>query len=649
MNFDYYLIDTKQAVIDLFNAMHEAGMKKLAVDTEGTGLNTTKGYDYICGVSVSCDGEQGFYIPVRHEIGTNVDPEWFFPYLGEQLHKFELTYWVNGKYDLAMLYNEGIDYWDLKIFDAMVADFVYDCSDTQRGLKYLAIKRLGHVMVEYDEVTNGKRFHQLNPEEGYEYAGDDAVQTFRLGDWYENHPAWSDCERIFDIEMGTLKAVIDLERTRIRVDVDKLDELEVKYVEETAKLKQKIIDITGVKNPNSNKQMREYFFEPNEEGKVRYIYKRKKWKLTKTKQFKMSAEIKEEMAEEGDEIAVLLCEYDKKRKMGSTYITPLKKNRYPDDTVKLNLKQTGARTGRFSAPGGNGMTGTKKKSADGYSGLNNQTWPRRTDFGEVFIPRPGKVFLAPDWDAQESVIITNHTGEPAMVEALLAGKDPHKAMVNLALGTPIEDVKKWQRGIGKELNFAIVYGAAPETIGRRINARLPKGEPKYDGRKAGDLLDEFFRRAPATKAWVDQRKEQCMMKSCNYMTYTALGRTRQNAVIKMLVSRGLNPRTCLGRTERSEWERISTNTPIQGCAADLGKIALYRIAKYCRTFRNALLINMIHDEFILEVDDDPKVIAEVSSAVEEIMKLTDILSEELKWVVPLKATAEVKYNLRKAD
>ena len=313
----------------------------------------------------------------------------------------------------------------------------------------------------------------------------------------------------------------------------------------------------GEFNVNSNPQLREILFEKLDLPVI---------KRTKTGP-STDASALEELAARGHTLPRHLLEYRQLEKLRSTYVDALPKLVNPaTGRIHTSFNQTVAATGRLSS-----------------SDPNLQNIPIRSETGRQirkgFIPEEGHLFLTADYSQVELRILAHFSGDPAFVSAFREGIDIHRQTASVIFGVPVDQVTDDQRARAKTINFATLYGQGEFSLGRQLG---------ISREAAADFISGYFVRFSGVRAFLDRQIE--MAREEGYVE-TLSGRRRY---IPELESRNWNV--------RQFGERVAKNTPIQGSAADLIKVAMIRIYDELRqqTLRGRLLLQ-VHDELVFEV------------------------------------------------
>lgn len=391
-----------------------------------------------------------------------------------------------------------------------------------------------------------------------------------------------------EIEMPLLFTLYDMEKQGILVERQALKEYGAKLGERIDELEQEIFERAGENfNINSPKQLGVILFE-----KMHMPYGKK----TKTG-YSTSAEVLEKLRFE-DPIIEMILEYRQLTKLKSTYADGLDSYIGEDDgRIHTTFNQNITATGRLSS-----------------TEPNLQNIPIRMELGrqirKVFVPEEDYVFLDADYSQIELRVLAHMSGDETLIDAYRENADIHRTTAALVFHTPYEDVTELQRRNAKAVNFGIVYGISGFGLSRDLNISRKQAE---------EYINDYFETYPGVKEFMDALVEEGKEKG--YVT-SLFGRRRP---IPELVSKNF--------MQRQFGERIAMNSPIQGTAADIIKIAMIRVHSKLKegNFRSRLILQ-IHDELLIETHQD------------EIPEVTKILEEEMvhacELAVPL--IAEVK-------
>jgi len=532
---DYKLVQSKEEVADLVKLLSKS--KVLSFDTETTGIDANEAE--LVGMVFSVKKAEAYYIPISEdqaEAKIQVKP--FKAILENQKIK---KIGQNIKYDILMMKWYDVDIQG-ELYDTMIAHYLCE-PDLRHKLDYLTEAYLDYKMVPIESLIGKRGKNQLSMrdidvDKVREYAGEDADLTLQVKEvLWERMDELNLNELYLNIEEPLIKVLAELEYTGVNVNTDFLNN----YSKTLGKLIQtqekQIYKKAGVDfNIASPKQVGEVLFD-----KLKIPYR---WRKTASGQYSTDVVKLDELAVKHDIVADIL-KFRKYAKLKSTYVDalPLMVNS-KTGLIHSNFNQARAATGRLSS-----------------ENPNLQNIPIKDEAGreirKAFIPR-GKDFtlLAADYSQIELRLIAEISGDPFMMEAFLEGKDFHKATAAKVFDTPFEDVSPDQRRQAKTVNFSIIYGAGATNLSRQLGIKRTE---------ATKLIENYFKQFSSLRAYMDDTIEQA--RSVGYVE-TMLGRKR--------FLRDINSQNGLAR---SNAERMAINTPIQGTAADMIKIAMIAIHK----------------------------------------------------------------------
>ncbi|MFQ6103995.1 MAG: DNA polymerase I [Candidatus Glassbacteria bacterium] len=582
---NYVLIDDMSGFQELITKISRGGL--ISLDLETTDLDPVKAE--IVGISISMEEGKGYYIPLMHEEGANLPVDEVLSSLKPLLESAVLKkVGQNLKYDASVLAGYGINLSGIH-FDTMIAAYLLDPTRRSYSLDQLVSGFLRHKMRSYDEVTGvGKKripFTRVPVLVAKDYSCEDADYTLRLFRLLEPELREKD---LFDllqrVELPLITVLVGMERTGVSIDAPFFAELSRKMGSMMRGIEGEIYEIAGeVFNINSTKQLSEILFR---KLKIPVV------KRTKTG-YSTDSEVLETLSREY-EIARKLLDYRELSKLRSTYVDALP-------------KQINPRTGRVHTSFNQVMTATGRLSS---SEPNLQNIPVRTELGREirkgFIPSaPERVLLTADYSQIELRIVAHVSRDENMISAFNFGADIHRQTAALVFGVSQEEVTPELRSRAKEINFGVIYGMGPFGLSRRLD--IPMEE-------ARGFIDSYFQRYSGVKAYIDKTVEEA--KERGYVT-TLLGRRRY---LPGIHSRNRNVREFAIRT--------AINSPIQGTAADLIKIAMIDIHRELESLGlDAKMIIQVHDELVFDVD---------KSAVEDLRRIVRHKMERaLELIVPV--------------
>ncbi|HEV8217733.1 MAG TPA: DNA polymerase I [Gemmatimonadaceae bacterium] len=468
----------------------------------------------------------------------------------------------NAKFDLLVLRSAGITLRGLD-FDTMIASYVLDPGRRSHGLDLLALEFLNQKMTSFEDLCGkGKEaipYDQVPIECARDFACEDADLTWRLRELFEPQLETLQLARLFhEVEIPLVEVLAEMEWAGITIDLEWFQSLKERFERERKRVEQEIYAVAGEEfNINSNPKLREILFD-----RLGLPVLKKTPTGAST-----DASVLQQLADEGHQLPVLLMEYREIAKLESTYIDALPAYVHPRTRrVHTSFSQTTAATGRLSS-----------------SEPNLQNIPIRRELGRDirrgFVPRRGWTLIAADYSQIELRLLAHLSDDPAFVQAFRAGGDIHRQTAALIFDVPIEQVTKEMRARAKTINFATIYGQGPHALSRQL---------KIAHAEAKEFIDKYFQRFRRVREYLDSMVE--FAREHGYVQ-TIFNRRRY---IPELRDRNFNI--------RAFGERTAANSPIQGSAADLIKIAMIRIhqALAARAL-NAKMLLQVHDELVFEV------------------------------------------------
>jgi DNA polymerase-1 len=494
----------------------------------------------------------------------------------------------NAKYDLLALRRAGIALRGLE-FDTMIASYVLDPGRRSHGLDVLALEFLDYTMTSYEDLCGkGKGaipFDECPIDAARDYSCEDADMTFQLRAVFEPQLETYALLPLFnDIEIPLIDVLVDMEWAGIAINSAWFASLKERFARERQRVEQEIYLTAGTEfNINSNLQLRQILFERLELPML---------KRTATGP-STDASVLQELAEMGHRLPEQLMEYRELAKLENTYLDALPALVHPHtQRIHTSFNQTVATTGRLSS-----------------SDPNLQNIPIRRELGRDirrgFIPREGWTLIAADYSQIELRLLAHLSGDPAFVSAFRAGGDIHRQTASIIFGVPLEEVTSEMRARAKTINFATIYGQGANALSRQL--RIEHADAKR-------FIDEYFERFQGIRGYLDSMV--AFAREHGYVQ-TIFGRRRY---IPELRDRNFNV--------RAFGERTATNSPIQGSAADLIKIAMIRIHTFLARERvESRMLLQVHDELVFEAP--PAELEFVSGLVREEMENAAQLSVPL--------------------
>lgn len=471
----------------------------------------------------------------------------------------------NGKFDLLVLRQSGVHLAGLG-FDTMIASYVLDPGRRAHGLDVLALEFLQHKITSVEELCGKGRgvipYDQVPLDCAAEYACEHADVTLRLREEFEPQLDAMAGRKLFDeIEMPLLPVLAEMEWNGVMIDVEGFAELKRRFEGERRRLESAIHAAAGQEfNVNSPLQLREILFD---KLKLPVLKKTPSGPST-------DASVLQQLAEAGHELPVLLMEYREVTKLENTYVDAL--------PVLLN-----PRTGRLHTTFNQAAAATGRLSSNDP---NLQNIPIRRELGRdirrLFVARPGWQLLSADYSQIELRLLAHLSGDDAFVNAFKAGGDIHRQTAALIFDVDVTAVTADMRARAKTINFATIYGQGPHALSQQL---------KITHAEARAFIDRYFERFTGVRRFLDS--SVAFAREHGYVQ-TIFGRRRY---VPELRDRNFNI--------RAFGERVAANSPIQGSAADLIKIAMIRVAEAMRAERlTSAMILQVHDELVFDVPSE---------------------------------------------
>jgi DNA polymerase-1 len=503
----------------------------------------------------------------------------------------------NIKYDYIVLANHGIRVKGIT-FDTMVASYLLNPSKLNHNLEDISIEYLGHKMTTPIQELLGKgksaiTMDKVDIDKVCRYSCEDSDVTFRLKKILEKELTKKDLDSLFyDVEIPLIEVLAQMEMDGVAIDSGYLKELSAEMEKKLDKLTKKIYKIADKEfNINSPKQLSVILFE-----KLKLpVIKRTKTGVSTDEDVLTKLASKHELPEK-------LLEYRELSKLKSTYVDNLPDLINPaTGKIHTSFNQTVTATGRLSS-----------------SGPNLQNIPIKTDEGrrirKAFIPSgKGNVLLSADYSQIELRVLAHFSGDKQLIKAFNDGLDIHSFTASLVFGVKEKEITKDMRNMAKTVNFGIVYGMSPYGLSQGLGIEVEK---------AKEFIDAYFERYPDVRQFMEGLLEEAREKG--YVT-TILGRRRYVPEVNSQDMR-----------MRQFAERTAINTPIQGSAADIIKVAMISIQeKIAKEELFSRMILQVHDELVFDVPKD------------ELKDLYNIVKDRMENVIKLKVPVEAHIEVGK--
>ena len=569
----YTCVTTEPQVAALLKALDAA--PEWSFDTETTGLDPR--HDRLVGLSFATAPGRAWYVgvPVERE-ACRAFVARFQPLFADP---FKVKIAHNAKFDLTVLRQFGVEVRG-ELHDSMLAHYVIDASD-RHGMDHLARQYLRYDPIPITELIGEKKkgaeqgnMGDLAPEQISDYSAEDADVTFQLDRLLRKAAAEAGClKALAECEEPLIPVLLDMETEGVRVDAEVLRKYGRELDRELLDLEIKIRDLGGGNfNPSSPKQLGEVLFD--------HLKLDPDAARTATGQYATSEDVLYRI-QHRHPIVPLILEYRVCGKLKSTYVDKLPECIDPaTGRVHTNFAQALTETGRLSS-----------------SDPNLQNIPVRTERGQrirgAFVARDADhVLLSADYSQIELRVMAALSKDAGMTEAFRRGADIHSETAARVYGVMPGLVTSEMRSACKMVNFGIIYGISAFGLSQRLD--VPR-------KQAAELIETYFVQYPGVKAYMDRAIAEAREKG---YAQTLLGRRR---FLRDIASRNA--------TSRQSAERNAINTPVQGTAADLIKLAMVRVHRELNEHRlQTKMVLQIHDELLFDV---PK--AEVG-AVRDLVK-----------------------------
>ena len=577
----YELINDLESVRGLASVL--SSLDEFCFDTETTGIDPIEAE--LIGIAFSWNANKASYVAFGNDRNEMIAwlKELSAPFKDPSIGKIG----QNLKYDLHILKNYEIDVKGV-LFDTMVAHFLLK-PDQKHNLNILAEQYLDYSMVKIEELIGKKgarqtTFRTVEVEKAKEYACEDADITLQLAGIFKKQLDEEGFVKLSEqIEMPLVRVLMEMEHQGVKLDVAALKIFAEELREQIIKVESEIHGMAGVEfNISSPKQLGEILFE-----RLKIISDPK---TTKTKQYATGEEILVQLSDKHPIVDKVL-EYRSLRKLLSTYVEAL------PQLVK-------AKTGKVHTSFNQALVTTGRLSSNNP---NLQNIPIREERGreirKAFIPEnPRHLFLSADYSQIELRLMAHLSEDPGMIEAFVNHEDIHSATAAKIYKTDPGSVTREMRGMAKTANFGIIYGISAFGLAQRM--RISRTEAKQ-------LIDGYFETYPGVRAFMDECIK--MARDKGYVE-TMYGRRR---MLPDILSRN--------SVVRGNAERNAINSPIQGSAADIIKIAMVRIQEALEKENlKSSMILQVHDELNFDVRPD------------EIDRIRTIVKEQMEYAAVLK-------------
>jgi len=557
----YHLMDTPEKRAELIAKL--SAEKSICFDTETTSVDANQAE--LVGMSFAIKAHEAYYVPVpaEQDVAMAIVAEFKDLFENESIEKIG----QNIKYDALLMKWYGVEVKG-RYFDTMVAHYLI-APELRHNMDFLAESYLSYQPVSITTLIGKKGKNQLSMRDiavdrVVDYASEDADITWQLKDELAPKLEEGELTELYDtMEEPMIKALVTMESNGVKVDTDYLNEYSVELEQKIDEIHKSIHEEAGVPfNIASPKQVGEVLFD-----KMKLPYR---WRKTKSGQYSTNEEKLTELAKDFPFVEKIL-KYRGLAKLKSTYVDALPRMVNPKTgRIHSSFNQALAATGRLSS-----------------NNPNLQNIPIRTPEGakvrEAFVPRDeNHVLVAADYSQIELRLIAEISQDETMLEAFINGQDIHTATAARVFDVPYDEVTKLQRYRAKTVNFSIIYGAGSTNLSKQLD--IKRAEAK-------ELIENYFKTYSGLKKYMGDIVEEAREKG---YVKTLMGRRRY--------LRDINSRNALARTSS---ERLAVNSPIQGTAADLIKMAMIKIHQAFKKhdFKSKMILQ-VHDELVFDAHKD---------------------------------------------
>jgi DNA polymerase I len=584
---DYHLVRSAEEREDLLRRLLSAS--EVCFDTETTARDPRTARPL--GIAFSLKPQQAFYLVCSTETDLFESVLKQFRAVFENPKIAKIGH--NLKYDITVLKWHGIDVQG-KLFDTMLAHMMKE-PEMEHGLDYLAQLYLNYKTIKIEELIGPKGPDQGNMsdvplEKIGPYACEDADVTLQIAEVMKPDIVAQGVERVcYEVEFPLTSVLVDMEFEGIRLDCEALARFSQQLDVEIDQLRGKIFEASGHEfNIDSPKQLGVVLYEELQvEGKP---------KKTATGQYSTRESELERLSGRNPIIADIL-EYRTATKLKRTYVDQLPQSINP-------------KTGRLHTLYSQAWTATGRMQS---INPNLQTIPIRKERGReiraAFVPRDENyLILSADYSQIELRVMAELSGDEAMLEAFQNKIDIHAVTASKVYGLPVGLVTREMRAKAKTVNFGIIYGISAFGLQQRLN--IPKSE-------AAELIRNYFAEYPKVREYIDATIQ---FARDNGYVQTQTGRKR--------FLRDINSRS---RSVANAAERLAMNSPIQGTAADILKLAMVKVHQALKTgnFRTKMLLT-VHDEIVFDLHKS------------EIQTVIPVIRQAMSTAFPMRVPLEVE-------
>jgi DNA polymerase-1 len=571
LDAEYQLVGSAQGVADLVAKARERG----GVSVHPIGPSPGPLRAELVGLAIGVEPGRAAYLPLGHRPAGELDLGGHeglnLPDLGQAAMAPLVTLLEDAaigkaghdlKKAILLLRQAGVTLRG-ELFDVMVASYLLEPGRREHALDSLALQRLGHSAMTYEDLCGKGRsaipVAECDLGRARDYACEKADLVLRLRERLEPALGEYHLNGLFrDVETPLIPVLADMEQAGIAIDIEFFEATSRKLARDLQLIEEEIYKEAGEEfNINSTPQLREVLFDRLDLPVI---------KKTKTGP-STDASVLEELAEQGHRIPTLILEYRQLDKLKGTYVDALPQLVNPSTgRIHSSFNQAVAATGRLSS-----------------SDPNLQNIPIRTAVGaelrKGFVPEEGRRFVSADYSQIELRVLAHLSGDETFLKAFRSGADIHRETAALVFEVDPDDVTPRMRDAAKTINFATIYGIGPFALSKQLGTSV---------QEAKTFIENYFERLPDVRRYLDRQIERAYEEG---YVETLAGRRRYIPEVK---SKNYNI--------RQFGERAATNAPVQGSAADIIKIAMIDIHRSLQgRADDTRMLLQVHDELLFEV------------------------------------------------
>lgn len=558
VDHNYQLIDADEKIEKLIKNL--SSQKEISFDTETTSIDANMAE--LVGISFSIKTNEAYYIPISEDFESAKQTLYKFKPILENPEIKKIG--QNIKYDILVLKWYGVEVKG-ELFDTMIAHYLLN-PELRHNMNFLAETYLNYKPVSIETLIGKKGIHQKSMRDVplkdiVEYAAEDADVTLQLKTYFEKELETNNLKELFErIEMPLIYVLAEMEKTGVKINSEELKVFAEELTKDIERIEKEIYQIAGITfNISSPKQLGVVLFEK--------MNLPSPTKVMKSKQYSTSEDVLVKMKNEYEIIQKIL-DYRSLKKLLSTYVEALPKLINPKSgRIHTNYQQARVTTGRLSS-----------------DNPNLQNIPIREERGreirKSFVPQNDDyIFYSADYSQVELRLMAHLSKDEGMINAFANNEDIHRATAAKINKVKLEEVTKDMRSAAKSANFGIIYGVSAFGLSQNLN--VSRSEAKK-------LIDSYFESYPKVKEFMDN-----CIKDARDKGYVETIFKRRH------VLRDINSRN---NVVRGMAERNAINSPLQGSAADIIKIAMANIfAEFEKNKLKSKMIMQVHDELNFEV------------------------------------------------